>query len=62
MQLIHDTTPTSTIPTCLTDDFGNEMFVIPGEHCRLSEKFFEMRVIAYHTWDALIKAGCREYE
>lgn len=59
MQLCFGTTPTTTIPTFLTDDFGDELCVIPGEHCRVGENEFELRIIDSRSWERLIYAGLR---
>jgi len=34
MQILHFPTKEMPCPSFLTDDFGNELQVIPGEYCR----------------------------
>lgn len=62
MQLCYGTTPTTTIPTFLTDDFGDELCVIPGEHCRVNEDEFELRIVDENAWDSLIRSVMRAGE
>lgn len=59
MQLCYGTTPTTTIPTFLTDDFGDELCVIPGEHCRVGDDEFELRIVNQYAWDRLVGSVMR---
>jgi hypothetical protein len=59
MQLCFGTTPTTLIPTFLTDDFGDELCVIPGEWCRVNDDEFELRIVNHHAWDVLCASVMR---
>lgn len=53
MQICFGMTPTTTIPTFLTDDFGDELCVIPGEHCQTDDCVADLRVVDPYSWRVL---------
>lgn len=63
MQLMYYCGPTpQPLPVFLTDDFGDELCVIPGEHCRTNaEDIFEVTVNP-DSWGYLVSLGVRDFE
>ncbi|MCE4544618.1 MULTISPECIES: hypothetical protein [unclassified Caballeronia] len=63
MQIMYFSGPTpQPLTTFLTDDFGDELCTIPGEHCRTNaEDMFEV-LVNPNAWGYLVALGVRDSE